>query len=65
MKPTTYVFERIKCVDCGAHVKPSSLERHIITAKHIKAVESSLPPKFVDDPILPFKCVNEKHIVKF
>jgi hypothetical protein len=57
-------MERVKCVDCGAFVKPSSLDRHIITAKHKKALESEAV-KFVGDPILPFKCVQGKHLVKF
>jgi hypothetical protein len=57
-------MERIKCVDCNALVKPSSMDRHIITAKHRKAVEGNIA-KFVDDPILPFKCERKAHIVSF
>ena len=57
-------MERIKCIDCGAFVKPSSMDRHIITAKHRKAVENNIT-KFVDDPILPFKCEYKSHVVSF
>lgn len=57
-------MERIKCGDCNALVKPSSMDRHIITAKHRKAVEGKVS-KFVDDPILPFKCEYKPHKVTF
>jgi hypothetical protein len=57
-------MERIKCGDCNALVKPSSMERHIITAKHRRAVENKIV-RFVDEPIMPFKCEYKSHKVKF
>ena len=58
-------MERVKCVDCGALVKPSSMDRHIITAKHRKVVDGNNAMIFVDDPILPFKCEQKPHLVSF
>lgn len=56
-------MERIKCSVCNALVKPSSMDRHLITAKHKKAIDGA--KKFVDEPVLPFKCEYKIHKVKF
>ena len=55
--------EKITCAICNAKVKPSSMERHIITAKHKKYVETPLAPKpFKDAP--PVKqIIHQKGII--